>query len=340
MSSLERAKKAGKKYLNPVETPVGGLSLMMKALPLYLKNKEETEPKQRLGPFRTDLAVYRQAPASGLRVTWFGHSSSLIEVDGVRVLVDPVWDERAAPVSWMGPKRFFAPTMPLDMLPPLDAVLISHDHYDHLGEKTVRALARIWPELRWICPLGVGKVLKGFGVAQGRVTELDWTQSAVIRGDGGAELKVTGVPTRHFSGRSLTNRFETLWMSYVLAGAKHKVYFGADSGFWEGFAEIGKAYGPFDLTMLEIGAFHELWKNIHLGPDGAVEAFEALGGGVLMPIHWGLFNLAMHGWRQPIERVYELADELGVRMFAPEPGAPTEFKGETLRSGWWREAQG
>jgi len=336
MGKLERAKKDGRKFLNPLVTRVGGLSTMAKVLPLYLKNREETEPKEKLGPFRTDSVVYRRTPGSGLRVTWFGHSSSLLEVDGVRVLLDPVWDERAAPVTWFGPKRFFPPTLPLDMLPKLDAVLISHDHYDHLGEQTVKALARIWPEMRWICPLGVGKVLQGFGVDGGRVTELDWTQSTVIAGASGAELRVTGVPSRHFSGRSLGNRFETLWMSYVLAGAKHKVYFGADSGLWEGFAAIGAEYGPFDLTMLEIGAFHELWKDIHLGPDGAVQAFEELGGGVLMPIHWGLFNLAMHAWRQPIERVNRVADERRIRLFAPEPGVPTEFRGEAMRSEWWK----
>lgn len=342
MRKLERAKKDGRKFLNPVATGVGGLSVMLKVLPLYLQNKQETEPKRALGPFRTDKRVYDQAPESGLRVTWFGHSSQLLEIDGVTVLVDPVWDERAAPVSFMGPKRFFAPTLPLDELPVVDAVVLSHDHYDHLGKRTVQMLAKMRPELRWICPLGVAKVLHGFGVAAGRVTELDWTQEAVIRGQLGEELTVHAVPGRHFSGRSLSNRFETLWAGYVLAGSQHKVYFGADSGFWDGFHAIGEQYGPFDLTLLEIGAFHELWKDIHLGPDGAIEAYEALGGeeraGVLMPIHWGLFNLAIHAWRQPIERISEIADEKRVKLFVPRPGEPTEFRrGEEVRTGWWRE---
>jgi L-ascorbate metabolism protein UlaG (beta-lactamase superfamily) len=134
------------------------------------------------------------------------------------------------------------------------------------------------------------------------------------------------------------NRFETLWSSFVLKGAKHTVYFGADSGWWEGFAEIGAAYGPFDLTMLEIGAFHELWGAIHLGPDGAARAFEALGGkGLLMPIHWGLFDLALHAWRQPMERMLGLVGERGIRLWAPEPGLPTEVvEGVEVRSDWWR----
>ena len=229
---------------------------------------------------------------------------------------------------------------PLEELPTLSAVLISHDHYDHLGKQTVKKLAQQRPELRWICPLGVAKELHSFGVAQGRVTELDWTQETVVRGALGEELKVTAVPGRHFSGRSLSNRFETLWSGYVLAGARHKVYFGADSGLWDGFASIGQNYGPFDLTMLEIGAFHELWRTIHLGPDGAIQAYEALGGqeraGVLMPIHWGLFNLAMHAWRQPIERISALAAEKQIKLFVPEPGRPTPFcRGEEVRTRWW-----
>ena len=340
MRKLEHAKKDKQKFLNPVPTGVGGLSLMVKILPLYLQNKQETEPKRALGPFRTNRQIYADAPTSGVRVTWFGHSSELVEVDGVTVLIDPVWDERAAPVGFMGPKRFFAPTLPLDELPALDAVLISHDHYDHLGKVTVQKLAAMRPELRWICPVGVAKELHGFGVASGRVTELDWTDEVTVRGQFGAELRVTAVPGRHFSGRSLSNRFETLWAGYVLAGPQHKIYFGADSGFWDGFEAIGEAYGPFDLTMLEIGAFHELWHDIHLGPDGAIAAYEALGGearaGVLMPIHWGLFNLAMHGWRQPIERISALAMEKRVKLFVPEPGQPTGFlRGEEVRTRWW-----
>ncbi len=340
MRKLERAKKEGPRFLNPIETPMGGFSLMLKLLPLYLANKEETEPKSPLGPFRTDTTVWREEPGSGVRVTWFGHSSALLELDGVRLLLDPVWDERAGPVSFLGPKRFYAPTVALRDLPELDAVLISHDHYDHLGKETVAQLAKLRPELRWVCPLAVAKELRGFGVPAGRVTELDWTQATTVQGRSGAEVQVTAVPGRHFSGRSVGNRFHTLWAGYALAGATHRVYFGADSGYWDGFEAIAAEYGPFDLTMLEIGAFHPMWASIHLGPDGAAEAFEAMGGaGVLMPIHWGLFNLALHAWRQPIERILEVAEERGLRLFAPAPGVPTEFRvGEPLRSGWWQRS--
>ena len=304
---LERAKKDGKLFLNPVLTEVGGVAMIPKFIWTKLTNKLETVPKVPPGPFWTDAAVYGRMPESGLRVTWFGHSAMLAEVDGVRLLVDPVWDERAAPVEWAGPKRFFAPTLPLSEMPKLDAVLISHDHYDHLGKKTVEELARRMPGVRWITSLGVGSILETFGVQRERVTELDWTEETLVEGGEGTKLRVISVPMRHFSGRSAWNRFETLWAGFVLQGSEHKVLYGADSGMWEGFAEIGRVYGPFDLAMLEIGAFHESWRAIHLGPDGAVEAFEALGAKVLMPIHWGLFDLGLHAWRQPMERMSELA---------------------------------
>jgi L-ascorbate metabolism protein UlaG (beta-lactamase superfamily) len=332
---LRRAKKEGRRFLNPVPTTIGGFSTILKVLPRFLSNKAEKFPRQPLGPFRTDVATYGTAPASGLRVTWMGHSSTLLEIDGARVLIDPVWDERASPSQWAGPKRFFAAPVRLEDLPGVDLVLVSHDHYDHLGEATIRLLGGLesMQETRWVTSLGVGKVLRGFGVKAERISELDWTESVEVGG-----LKITAVPSRHFSGRGMFNRFETLWSAFVLKGEKHTVYFGADSGWWEGFAEIGAAYGPFDLSMLEIGAFDVMWDGIHLGPDGGARAFEALGGsGLMMPIHWGLFDLALHAWRQPIERLLELAEERKIKLWAPEPGRPTEVvMGVEVRSEWWR----
>ena len=341
MVKLDRARKVGSDFEAPVPTKLGGLRMMLKVLPMYLRNTAEKFPRVPPGPFLTDASVYRTEPESGLRVTWFGHSSMLMEMDGVRLLVDPVWDERAGPLSWAGPKRFYAPTMELAQMPRLDAVLISHDHYDHLGKSTVRTLSKVQPDLRWIVPVGVGKLVRSFGVREERVTELDWTQSATVYGtEAGMQVEVTAVPTRHFSGRSLWDRNHSLWAAFVLRGSGHRVYCGADTGFWDGFEAIAAEYGPFDLTMLEIGAFDELWKDIHLGPDGAAEAFGRLGGGMLMPIHWGLFDLGLHGWRAPMERMTALAAERGIVLFSPEPGRPAELvKGQGEVAGWWRVGQ-
>jgi L-ascorbate metabolism protein UlaG (beta-lactamase superfamily) len=341
MSLLKPSSKSGHVYLNPIPTKVVGFSTVFKLLPEYVSQREETEPKKQLGPFPTDAAIYASRPASGMRVTWFGHSSSLIEIDGVRVLIDPVWDERAGPYRWLGPKRFFPPTLPLDDLPPIDVVLISHDHYDHLGKDTVRRLSQLHPGVRWVTSLGVGARLQRFGVPKDKITELDWTQSTEVCGLEGS-LRITSWPSRHFSGRTAFDRFSTLWASFVLEGSQHRIYYGADSGDWDGFAEIAERYEGFDLTMLEIGAFHPLWASIHLGPDGAARAFQAMGGnaraGLLMPIHWGLFNLALHAWRQPILRLRDVATQKGLKLWSPRPGAPTEvIRGQELLTGWYLE---
>ena len=332
MGIIRRAVRDGKRYVNPVPTAVGDWRTMFKVLQRYLTNKEERTPKKQLGPFRTDARVYETPPESGLRVTWMGHSSTLIEIDDVRVLVDPVWDQRAAPMEWAGPKRFFAPPLRLEELPRVDVVLISHDHFDHLGAHTIPRLTQLQniAGARWVTALGVGGILKRLGVDSTRITEMDWTESVHV-----GALEITALPARHFSGRSLFNRFETLWASFVLAGPGHRVYYGADSGEWDGFAEIGREYGPFDLTMLEIGASDPMWADIHMGPDGAVRMFQAMGGtGLFMPIHWGLFDLALHAWRQPIERV--CAAE-GLKIWSPEPGLPREvLPGVALRPEWWR----
>jgi L-ascorbate metabolism protein UlaG (beta-lactamase superfamily) len=347
MPALERAKKKGRKFQNPVETKQAMFGLLFKILKLYKTNKEERIPRRALGPFRTDASIYTRPPASGLRITWMGHSTMLIEIDGLRVLVDPIWDKRASPVSWAGPKRFFESPLQLNELPPLDVILISHDHYDHLGAQTIRKLSRLpaASNAKWITSLGVGKRLRCFGVKQEKIAELDWTESLTVartrsdtESNPSPELKITALPARHFSGRGMFDRFDTLWSSFVLQGARHKIYFGADSGLWEGFAEIGRQYGPFDLTMLEVGAYNPLWKSIHMGPDGAGQAFAMMGAsGLLMPIHWGLFSLALHAWRQPIERITDLAAQSNFKLWSPAPGAPTEvIAGQSHRSNWWR----
>ena len=329
---LQAAQREGRRFQNPVPTTVGDPRTMYKMLPEFFFGGKKRRPSRPPGPFRTDAAIYRTAPTTGLRVTWMGHSTLLLEMEGIRVLIDPVWEERASPNQWVGPKRFFAPPLALDELPPLDAVVISHDHYDHLGAETVRALARseAAAEARWIVPLGVGGVLEQMGLRGLRCREMDWMDEMEV-----GAVRVTALPARHFSGRGLWNRFETLWASFAFTGPRHRVYYGADSGEWAGFAEMGARFGPFDLTMMEIGASDPLWAEIHMGPEGAMRSFRAMGGsGLLMPIHWGLFDLALHHWRQPVESVWGVA---GLPLWSPTPGEATEVeRGVEVRSEWWR----
>ena len=329
---LQPARRNGRHYVNPVPTKVGGLSIMFKVGPRFFLGARARSPRGSLGPFHTDATAYATRPHSGLRITWMGHATSIVEIDGVRILIDPVWDERASPTKWSGPKRFFEAPLALSALPPIDAVIVSHDHYDHLGADTIRAMTQLDAVKRaqWITPLGVGGLLQQLGVPAAHCLELNWMDSTQL-----GSVRVTVLPARHFSGRSLFNRLETLWASFALAGPQHRVYYGADSGEWPGFKPIAEQFGPFDLAMLEIGAFDPLWADIHMGPEGALRSFQAMGShGLLMPIHWGLFDLALHHWRQPIEKIWLVE---GLKLWSPTPGVPSEvIAGRELRSEWWR----
>ncbi|MGE5130918.1 MAG: MBL fold metallo-hydrolase, partial [Sphingomonadaceae bacterium] len=215
--------------------------------------------------------AWRRKPQSGLRATWLGHSTVLLELDGVRVLTDPVWCERASPSQWAGPKRFQPVPVALDALPRLDVVVITHDHYDHLDCATIRALAR--SDVPFVTSLGVGAHLEAWGVPAERIVELDWWESHALRDVG---LTVTAAPSQHFSGRGLRDRNATLWSSMVLRSERHAVFFSGDTGLTTEYDDIRKRLGPFDLVMLEVGAFHPAWGHIHLGPENALEAWRLL----------------------------------------------------------------
>ena len=324
-------RRSGKKYYNVLPTSVSPPSGYGAMLRRYLFEKAEREPSQPLGPFVADAAALgAPVPADALRVTWLGHSTTLLEVDGRRFLTDPVWSPRASPSQLVGPKRFFAPPLPLAQLPPLDGIILSHDHYDHLDEAAIRALAGRGE--RFFCPLGVGAHLRRWGVAAERITEATWWDHITLA----PNFELVATPARHFSGRGLLNRDSTLWASWVLKGPTHRVFFGGDSGpFDEAFRQIGTVYGPFDLVMLEIGAADPEWADIHLGPDNALAAHRLLGGGPLLPLHWGTFNLAFHAWRQPVQRLIEAAGP-EVPLLLPAPGQRVEAAAGPLASYWWK----
>ncbi|MBF5042341.1 hypothetical protein FGE12_08010 [Aggregicoccus sp. 17bor-14] len=269
--------------------------------------------------------------SSGLRITWLGHSTLLIEVDGVRVLTDPVFGERASPFTFAGPKRFHEVPATLAQLPKLDAVLLSHDHFDHLCRESIRTLARMRVPI--VTSLGVGAHLERFGVEPGNITELDWWEEHTLPGGG---LSFTATPAQHFSGRGLGDRNSTLWSSWVLKTAKRQLFFSGDTGLTEEFKTIRERLGPFEVTMLEIGAWHPAWGDIHLGPENALKAFEMLGGGTLLPVHWGTFDLGLHPWAEPAEQLLALAEQQRARVLTPllgRPFEPAQLDGPTP---WWR----
>lgn len=266
-----------------------------------------------------------------LAIVWLGHATALVEVDGYRILTDPVFSDRCSPSDAVGPRRLHPPPVGLSALPALDAIVVSHDHYDHLDIDTVTALARS-QRAPFVVPLGVGAHLREWGIPADRVVELDWDEHTTL-----GDLTVTCTPARHFSGRFLT-RNQTLWASWVIAGPTHRVYFGGDSGYTSSFGAIGAGHGPFDVTLLPIGAYNTAWPDVHMNPEEAVRAhldLNASGSGLLVPIHWGTFRLAPHRWDEPVERLLTAAEAAGVTVGVPRPGGRVR-PGLTAASAWWR----
>ena len=285
-------------------------------------------PDAPISVFEDGAAALARAPASDARITWMGHSSVLIELGGVRVLTDPVWGPVAGPWTWAGPRRFYAPPVSLEALGDLDAVLISHDHYDHLDHSTIAALAQKVP--RFIVPLGVGAHLRYWGVPSEKITEVDWWDVVDV-----ANIRITATPARHASGRQVFDQNRTLWCGYALSSASSNLYFSGDTGMFPGLREIGERLGPFDLAMIEVGAYNRAWPDWHIGPEQAAQAASWLQAKRLLPIHWGLFALAPHGWTEPIERVLSAAKERGLTTWTPQPGQPLELGVSESTDRWW-----
>lgn len=291
-------------------------------------------PEGRVPVHPTTLADLAKPPVSGLRLTWLGHASVLVETDGRRVLLDPVWGQRCSPFPFAGPRRLHPVPAPLSALGPVDAVLISHDHYDHLDMPTIKALAGT--DTVFVVPLGVGAHLERWGVAPSRVRELDWHESTE-----GGPLTLTATPARHVCGRGPRTRQQTLWASWVVAGERHRVFHSGDTGYFEGFRDIGAQYGPFDATMIQVGAYNpQLWPDIHMTPAEGMRAHLDLQGGAdsgpLLPIHWATFNLAPHAWAEPGELTLAEARKEGARIALPHPGEPFEPGGAYPTAPWWR----
>ncbi len=261
-----------------------------------------------------------------------GHSTVLFKLDGHFWLTDPVFAERASPMSFMGPKRFHAPPLSLDELPPLTGVIISHDHYDHLDRAAILALA---PKVEhFVTALGVGDRLVAWGVAAERIQQLDWWQHTRVAG-----VDITATPAQHFSGRTLSDGNRTLWASWVIHSGDTKIFFSGDSGYFDGFARIGERFGPFDLTLVETGAYDADWADVHMQPEQSLQAHLDVRGKVMMPIHNGTFDLALHPWTEPFERITRLAAAQGVVLTAPRMGERLDILAPAPSTQWWREVR-
>src|SRR6266850_439027 len=333
---LERIKAsplwAGGQFRN-VHPIIAGLrdpNASMPTIGEFICGGERRVPRGPL-PSMNPLEGWTRPPASGLRATWLGHSTVLIEIDGLRVLTDPVWGPRASPSRFAGPKRFQPVPISLRAMPPVDLVVISHDHYDHLDYPTIRELAR--RDVPFVTSLGVGAHLEAWGVPPERIAELDWWESHRLPNTG---LTVTAAPSQHFSGRGLKDRNATLWSSPVIHSPRHTVFFSGDTGLTTEYQRILRRLGPFDLVMLEVGAYHPAWGDIHLGPENALKALALLGNAPFLPIHWGTFSLAMHAWDQPAEYLLANGSKAGAQLIMPRLGEPIEPSHGKRVEPWWR----
>ena len=318
------------KFVNQVEWKQPSAGEFIGSAWKFLFTGDQRTPNDRLPRQQVDLSKFNSEGKNQLNATWLGHSSLLINIDGYKIITDPVFEKK---VSFFGPTRFNG-EVPLDveLLPEIDLVLISHNHYDHLNKYSIQLLNG--RTKRFIVPLAVGPQLEEWGVPRAKITELDWWDEIFID----KNFMIAAAPTQHFSGRGLTDRDETLWASFVVKTQNHKIYFTGDSGYFDGFKKIGEKYGPFDMTFIECGAYNEKWHHIHMYPEETVQAHLDLKGKILHPIHWGTFNLSLHSWYEPMERLSKAAELAGVKTATPIVGETTVNDSNIPTEKWWEEA--
>ena len=318
------------KFINETPTSLDmGFADMMKTMKEFIVGVPDSEPGFELPIEKVD-SITLAGNTVATRLIWFGHSAFLVQMDGLNILIDPMFGKVPAPHPWLGKNRY-SKELPIEIeqLPAIDLIIISHDHYDHLDYGSIQKLKG--KTKKFYVPLGVGAHFKKWGVPPADIHELNWWDEITHE-----RLQLAFTPARHFSGRGLTDRWTTLWGSWVIKGVNDNFYFSGDSGYGPHFKEIGNAYGPFDFAMIECGQYNEKWSQIHMMPEESAQAAVDLNTKLMMPIHWGAFTLALHSWTDPVERVEIKAKELGMPITIPKIGSFINFKSALeINDRWW-----
>jgi len=326
-ATLASAQQHEGKFRNPVPMFKLGTADTAKLMWTFFFNKPDgTVPTKTVPVQALTQAQLLAAPDNTL--FRLGHSTLLLKLNGQFFLTDPVFSERASPVQWAGPKRFHQPPISIADLPPIKAVILSHNHYDHLDYAAVLELAA--KTEHFVAPLGVGDTLVEWGIPKEKVQQFDWWQGTTI-----ADVKLVATPSQHFSGRGLFDGNKTLWASWVIDAPEVRVFFSGDSGYFDGFKKIGEKYGPFDLTMIETGAYDKQWPDIHMQPEETLQAHLDLQGKWLLPVHNGTFDLGLHVWHEPFDRIAGLAEKKGVEITTPQMGEALALKQPHRGEKWW-----
>jgi len=319
------------KFYNIEATQMGfSFKNIRKLIHEYNRDDVQRAPKGSIPAESIDSLTIAHYVDSLPRITWFGHSAFLLEVKNKKILLDPMLGKSPAPHAFFGTKRFdYQLPIAIEKLPQIDAVVFSHDHYDHLDYESVLKLKD--KTTTFFVPLGVDAHLEAWDVSKDKIKTLNWNDSIQIE-----NVKYICAPARHFSGRGILNRESTLWASWIVEVGGYKFYFSGDGGYGKHFKEIGEKYGPFDFAMMECGQYNEMWADIHMMPEETVQASLDLNTKLAMPIHWGAFTLALHAWTDPIERFKESALAQNLPFIAPKIGESFILKEPYVYSqSWW-----
>lgn len=297
----------------------------------FIKGGKERTPESEIKTEKFNKKDFL-SKKKGIQTVWFGHSTVLMNVDGKIILTDPVFSKRASPVPFVAGKPFkYSHITKTEDLPHIDIVFISHDHYDHLDIDTIKKISdRV---TTFMVPLGVAAHLKLWGVPEKKIVEMDWWETYTPA----KNIKFTATPARHFSGRGLFDKDETLWCSWVIKINGHNIYYGGDSGYGKHFKLIGDRFGPFDFVMLECGQYNKDWPDIHMMPEETIRAYNDLNSKMMMPIHWGKYELSLHTWREPMERLFTEADNRNVNIVTPVIGNIVKVEKGLVTARWWKK---